>query len=186
MARAHGQTQVINRFRVGYLMSFNAAGRLRQIIELLDAAGDDWRTRPVDTENFMSRAYYGLMLIWMGRLDEARQHLHAAMDVANREQGLSMSWMYSGLVDLALLNGDFASAMAPAEQGMQRAEQSGSPFMRAIALRALGLALGLNDRHAEGVEALSEALPMVTQGGLASFFEANVLATLALGQQHLS
>src|SRR3546814_13854785 len=39
-----------------------------------------------------------------------------------------------------------------------------SPFMRAIALRALGLALGLNDRHAEGVEALSEALPMVTQG----------------------
>src|SRR3546814_5838204 len=101
------------------------------------------------------------------------------MDVANREQGLSMSWMYSGLVDLALLNGDFASAMAPAEQGMQRAEQSGSPFMRAIALRALGLALGLNDRHAEGVEALSEALPMVTQGGLAYFFEANVLATLA-------
>src|SRR3546814_9204002 len=106
------------------------------------------------------------------------------MDVANREQGLSMSWMYSGLVDLALLNGDFASAMAPAEQGMQRAEQSGSPFMRAIALRALGLALGLNDRHAEGVEALSEALPMVTQGGLAYFFEANVLATLALVQQH--
>src|SRR3546814_5445845 len=47
MAMAHGQTQVINRFRVGYLMSFNAAGRLRQILELLDAAGDDWRTRPV-------------------------------------------------------------------------------------------------------------------------------------------
>src|SRR3546814_4525032 len=42
------------------------------------------------------------------------------------------------------------------------------------------LALGLNDRHAEGVEAPSEALPMVTQGGLAYFFEANVLATLAL------
>src|SRR3546814_7600901 len=85
-------------------MSFNAAGRLRQIIELLDAAGDDWRTRPGDTENFMSRAYYGLMPIWMGRLDEARQHLHAEMDVANREQGLSMSWMSSGSVDLALLN----------------------------------------------------------------------------------
>src|SRR3546814_15929853 len=84
MAMAHGQTQVINRFRVGYLMSFNAAGRLRQIIELLDAAGDDWRTRPVDTENIMSRAYYGLMLIWMGRLDEARQHLHAAMVESGR------------------------------------------------------------------------------------------------------
>lgn len=183
MAMAHGQPQVINRFRVGYLMSFNAAGRLRQIIELLDAAGDDWRTRPVDAENFMSCAYYGLMLIWMGRLDDARQHLHPAMEVANREQGLSMSWMYSGLVDLALLNGDFASAMAPAEQGMQRAEQSGSPFMRAIALRALGLALGLNDRYADGVDALKEALPIVTQGGLAHFFEANVLATLALVQQ---
>src|SRR3546814_20956615 len=72
MAMAHGQTQVINRFRVGYLMSFNAAGRLRQIIELLDAAGDDWRTRPVDTENFMSRAYYGLILIWIGRSEESR------------------------------------------------------------------------------------------------------------------
>src|SRR3546814_10701418 len=38
--------------------------------------------------------------------------------------------------------------------------------------------------RAEGVEALSESLPMVTQGGLAYFFEANVLATLALVQQH--
>src|SRR3546814_19236145 len=106
------------------------------------------------------------------------------MDVANREQGLSMSWMYSGLVDLALLNGDFASAMAPAEQGMQRAEQSGSPFMRAIALRAFGLALWINDRQAEGVEALSEALQMVTQGVLAYFVEANVLDTSALGRQY--
>src|SRR3546814_8146699 len=101
-------------------MSFNAAGRLRQIIELLDAAGDDWRTRPVDTENFMSRAYYGLMLIWMGRLDEARQHLHAAMDVANREQGLSMSWMYSGLVDLALLNGDRSEEHTSELQSLMR------------------------------------------------------------------
>src|SRR3546814_3086458 len=83
---------------------------------------------------------------------------HSTMVASGRPSPRSGSRMYSGLVDLALLNGDFASAMAPAEQGMQRAEQSGSPFMRAIALRALGLALGLNDRHAEGVEALSEAL----------------------------
>src|SRR3546814_5040289 len=80
MARAHGQTQVINRFRVGYLMSFNAAGRLRQIIELLDAAGDDWRTRPVDTENFMSRAYYGLMLIW--RSEEHTSELQSLMRIS--------------------------------------------------------------------------------------------------------
>src|SRR3546814_9856742 len=72
MAMAHGQTQVINRFRVGYLMSFNAAGRLRQIIELLDAAGDDWRTQPVDTVNFMSRDYYGLIRIAMCRRDDTR------------------------------------------------------------------------------------------------------------------
>lgn len=183
MAMAHGQTQVINRFRVAYLMSFNAAGRLRQILELLDAAGDDWRTRAVDAENFMSRAYYGLMLVWMGRLDEGRAHLQAAIAVAGSEQGLSMSWMYSGLVDLALLDGDFASAMPPAENGMRRAEESGSPFMRAIALRALGLALGLNERHADGIEALHEALPMVSQGGLAHLYEANLLATLALVHQ---
>ncbi|HET8882336.1 MAG TPA: adenylate/guanylate cyclase domain-containing protein, partial [Solimonas sp.] len=183
MALAHGQPQVVNRFRVAYLMSFNAAGRLRQIIELLDRAGDDWRTRPVDNENFMSRAYYGLMLGWMGRLDESRAHLHAAMEVAARDRSVSMSWMHASLVDLALLGGEFAPALSAAATAMQRAEESGSPFMRAIALRALGLALGLNGRRDEAVDALREALPMVAPGGLAHLYEANVLATLALVEQ---
>ncbi|NGY06094.1 adenylate/guanylate cyclase domain-containing protein [Solimonas terrae] len=183
LAMAHGETSVINRFRVAFLISFNAAGRLRQVLELLDATGDDWRTRPVDKENYMSRAYYGLMLGWMGRLDEAYRHLQAAMQIAIAEQGAAMSWMYAALVDLALLSGDFPPALMAAERGMRCAAESGSPFLRAIAQRALGLALGLNDRRAEAIEVLREAQPMVGPNGLAHLYEANLLATLALIEQ---
>lgn len=182
-AMAYGQPELINRFRLAFLLSFNAAGRLRQVLPLLDAAGDDWRTRPVDAENLMSRAYYGLMLGWMGQLDTAQQHLQAAMAAAAQEFGQPMSWMYSGVVDLALLSGDFVPALAAAEAGIERAADAGSPFLRAIALRALGLALGLNGRHAAALDALHEAQPATATGGLAHAYEANLLATLALVEQ---
>ncbi|WP_028081483.1 adenylate/guanylate cyclase domain-containing protein [Solimonas soli] len=178
-----GALQVVNRFRLSYLMSFNAAGRLREVLDWLDAAGGDWRTRAVDAENHMSRAYYGLMLGCMGRLEEGERHLRDAMRVAAREHGAPASWMYTFLVDLALFSGDYAPALAAAESAVQRAEDTGSAFLRAVALRALGLALGLNGRYDEALDALREVLPMVAPGGPAHLYEANLLATLALVEE---
>ncbi|MFA5939452.1 MAG: adenylate/guanylate cyclase domain-containing protein [Sinimarinibacterium sp.] len=175
----HGQTELINRFRLSVLLSFNAAGRLRRIIEVLDAAGGDWRVRPVDTENYQSRGFYGLMLGWLGRLDEAAEHVNAALAFAE-QAGSAASWMYTNQVDLAFLNGDFGPALAAAEKGLAEAEKYGSPFFRAIAMRGYGLALSLNGRHAEAIDILAETTPLVVKGAGAHQFEANHLATHAL------
>ncbi|MEQ1440304.1 adenylate/guanylate cyclase domain-containing protein [Fontimonas sp. SYSU GA230001] len=174
-----GQTELINRFRLAMMLSFNAAGRLRRIIDVLDAAGGDWRLRSVDEENFQSRGFYGLMLGWMGRLDEAARHLDAALAFAERA-GRAASWMYTNQVDLAFLTGAVGPVLAAAEKGLTEAEKYGSPFFRAIALRGYGLALSLNGRHDEALTALEEAAPLVVRGAAAHQFEANQLATHAL------
>ncbi|NKF23713.1 adenylate/guanylate cyclase domain-containing protein [Solimonas marina] len=182
-AMASGQAALINRFRLTVLMSFHGAGRLRQVLTLLDRAGDDWRSRPVDAENYMSRAYYGMMIGWMGQLDAARTHLRDAMQVAAVENGRAMSWMHQGLVDLALLSGEFSAALPAAETGMRIAADAGSPFLRALALRAYGLALALDEQCDEAVDALREALPATAPGALAHAYQAPTLATLALVEQ---
>ncbi|MFC4251292.1 adenylate/guanylate cyclase domain-containing protein [Sinimarinibacterium flocculans] len=178
---AHGRAELINRFRVAVLITFNAAGRLRRIVEILDRAGGDWRTRAVDEENYLSRGFYGLMLAWMGRLQEASRHQQAAIEFAARGQRMA-SWIYASTVDLALLGGDDGGALMHTRTGLEQAEKFGSPFFRAVALRAHGLALSLNGRHAEALALLHEALPLVAKGALAHQFEANLLATLAQAQ----
>ncbi len=173
-----GQGEVVNRFRLAILLTHNAAGRLRSGLDLLDRAGGDWRTRPIDEENFMSRGFYGLMLAWMGRLAEAQANIVGAIKQAEREDRAA-SWMYGNLVDLATLDGDYAKALPAAQQALAHAERFGSPFFRAVAQRAYGLALCLNDRAAEAIETLQE-LAMLTQvGAPAHQFESNYLSTLA-------
>lgn len=173
-----GQGAIVNRFRLAVLLTHNAAGRLREGLELLDRAGGDWRTRPVDEENFMSRGFYGVMLAWMGRLDEARDNILGAIQQAEREDRAA-SWMYGNLVDLAMLDGDFAKALPAAEQALLHAERFGSPFFRAIAQRAQGLALCLNGRAAEAVAPLQELAALTAPGAPAHQFEANYLSTQA-------
>lgn len=175
----HGLTEQINRFRLSVMLSFNAAGRLRRIIEVLDAAGGDWRVRPVDEENFQSRGFYGLMLGWLGRLDEAAQHLNSALAFAE-QANRAASWMYTNQVDLAFLSGEFRPAIVAAEKGLTEAEKYGSGFFRAIAMRGYGLALSLNGRHDEAINVLAEITPLVVKGAAAHQFEANHLATHAL------
>ncbi len=171
--------ELINRFRLPLMLSFNAAGQLRMVLDILDRAGGDWRTRPVDEENYLSRGFYGLMLAWMGSLEQAAVHLQDAIRYAERVQRPA-SWMYANQVDLALMNGAFAPALAAAYRGLERASGNGSPFFRAVALRALGLALSLNGQHQEALAALDEAAPLVVAGAAAHQFEANWMATRAL------
>lgn len=175
----HGLPELLNRFRLAVLLSFNAAGRLRRIVEILDAAGGDWRTRAIDEDNYLSRGFYGLMLGWMGRLDEATRHLDDVLAYA--EQGSRpVSWIYANRVDLAFFSGDVDQALPAALRALEQAEKFGSPFFRAIALRAYGLALSLEGRGEEALQALREAMPMVEKGANAHQFQAHVQATYAM------
>ncbi|HEY0974461.1 MAG TPA: adenylate/guanylate cyclase domain-containing protein [Solimonas sp.] len=174
-----GHPQIINRFRLAILLTHNAAGRLREGLELLDRAGSDWRTRPVDEENFMSRGFYGLMLAWMGRLDEARANMLDAIRQAAREDRAA-SWIYGNLVDLAMLDGDFARTLSDAEHALLHAERFGSPFFHAIAQRAWALALCLNGRAQEALQPLIDIGPLLAPGAPAHQFEAHYYSTLAL------
>ncbi|MDP9139368.1 MAG: hypothetical protein M3O62_01065, partial [Pseudomonadota bacterium] len=176
-----GMAPLINRFRLAVLQTFNAAGHVRRIVEILDIAGSDWSRRPVDEENYMSRGFYGLTLAWLGRLQEASAHLHEALDYAQKH-GKAASWMYVGLVDLASFTGELSTALPQAMHGMEQAEKFGSAFFRAFALRGYGLALSLNRRYSEAREVLNEALPLVSKGANAYQFEASVLAMLAAAE----
>jgi class 3 adenylate cyclase/tetratricopeptide (TPR) repeat protein len=175
----HGRADLINRFRLAVLLSFNAAGRPARIVELLDAAGADWRQRDIDDENYLSRGFYGLMLAWLGRLGDAARDVDRVLDYA-RATGRSASWLYAGAADLALLRGDYESALPMTQIGIEQAEKHGSPFFRVFALRGHALALSFQGRHDEALALLREALPLVTVDAPAHQFEGNVLATQAM------
>lgn len=175
----HGRTDLINRFRLAVLLSFNAAGRPRRIVELLDAAGADWRQRAVDDENYMSRGFYGLMLAWMGRLDDGFRDVQTVLDYT-RALGRTASWLYASCADLHLLRGDRQRALPLTQIGLEQAEKHGSPFFRVVALRGHALALSFHGRHDEALSLLGEALPLTVPGAAAHQFEANVLATQAM------
>jgi class 3 adenylate cyclase/tetratricopeptide (TPR) repeat protein len=175
---AAGERELVKRFRLGILLMHTAAGRPRDGLALVDAAGSEWRTRPIDVENYLSRGYYGLMLSWMGRLEESAQTLRAAAAFAETIDRPA-SWIYGNLVDLANFTGDHRDAMAAANRAMEGARVSGSPFFEALATRAYSLALCLHQRYEEAVTLLESVQPLVAPGAFAHQFEANHHSTLA-------
>ena len=176
---SHDMRAMVSRFRLAILLSHNAAGRPREGVALVDEAnGTGWREEQIGEDNFMSRGFYGLMLAWMGRLPEAEQNLREALAFAEREDRAA-SWMHTNLVDLGWFSGVNDGAMAHARKAFVRAESFGSPFFKALALRALGRAHNLAGEFAQAIPHLEEARPMVAPGAFAHQFEANLLATLA-------
>ncbi|HSW12096.1 MAG TPA: adenylate/guanylate cyclase domain-containing protein [Solimonas sp.] len=178
LALSAGEVQLIHRFRLGVLLAHGSAGRPRDGIELCDAAGIDWRTRPIDSENFMSRAFYGLMMGWMGQLSLANENLLGAAAFAEYDDR-SASWIYANLTDLAMLTGDYSHVAVAVGKAVARAAQSGSAFFEEVAARGQGLALCLQHRYAEAVEPLERTMALVRRGSFAHQFEAGHIATLA-------
>lgn len=175
----HGYQQLVVRFRLGFLLMFNASGRPREGIALMDeVAGTGWRTEPIGEDNFMSRGFYGLMQAWMGHLSEAEENLRSALAYAIREDRAA-SWMHANLVDLAWFSGETGEAMSEARKAFARAESFGSPFFHALSLRALGRAHNLLGEYVQAIPYLEQARPLVAPGATAHQFEANMLATLA-------
>lgn len=178
-AVAAGAGQMVHRFRLGILLIFNSAGYPREGVELVnDAAGTGWMTEPIGAENYLSRGFFGFMLVTVGRLQEGERHLREAIGFAEREDRAA-SWMNGFLVDLAWTTGNYENAMAEARRAVERAEAFGSPFFRAVAIRALGLAHCLLGTAKEAIPLLEQIQPIVAPGALAHQFESNFLAVLA-------
>jgi len=173
-----GLQPMITRFRLAILIAHNAAGLPREGIALVDVAGADWRTRPIDDDNVMSRGFYGSMLAWLGRLPEAHDNLDGAIALAVKT-GRAASWMHAFRVDLCGFSGDYSRALPEARLAIQHAEEFGSPFFKAISARAMGRALNLHRRYEEAVPVLEEAQALVVPGAMAHQLEASYLAVLA-------
>jgi tetratricopeptide (TPR) repeat protein len=126
----------------------------------------------------MSRGFYGLMQATLGKIVEAEEDVRNAVAFAEKEDRAA-SWMHANLVDIAWFSGRYERAMPEARRAVERAEMSGGPFFRAVALRSLGMAHCLVGNPAEVIASLEEARPIVEPGGLAHQFEANYLAVLS-------
>jgi adenylate cyclase len=174
-----GARELINRFRLQFLVVHGTAGYPREGVTLVsEAGGDGWLTEPLGNENFMSRAFHALLLGWLGRLDEAKAQLVAALGYAQRD-GRDTSWMHTNWIDLAGFTGDFNAVLHHGQLALQRAESWGSSYFRAIALRGFGLAHTLAGDPAVAVNLLEQALPLVAPGANAHQFQAQTLATLS-------
>ncbi|MGQ0586275.1 MAG: adenylate/guanylate cyclase domain-containing protein [Gammaproteobacteria bacterium] len=171
--------ELVHRFRLAVLLVFNAAGSPREGLELVNsAAGTAWMTEPIGAENYMSRGFYGFMQALLGGLKEGERNIRASAEFADREDR-SAGWMYAFLVDVAMMSGDDANAMAEARRAVERAEKFGSPFFRALSVRALALAHWLEGTGAQAVELMEQNRGVVAPGALGHQFEANYLAVLA-------
>lgn len=175
----HGQAALVQRFRLAILLSHFSAGRPREGIALVDTADDgQWRHEAIGEDNFVSRGFHSLMLIWLGELPKAQQQLQAVLDYASRE-GRNASWMHAFMVDIAWFTGDYSEALHHGRQAMERAQENGGPYFHAIAGRALGLALCLAEQFTEAITLLESLTPLSAPDSLAAQFESNHLATLA-------
>jgi len=171
--------ELVHRFRLSVLLVFNAAGYPREGIDLVNsAAGTAWMTEPIGSENYMSRGFYGFMQALLGGIAEGEREIRCAAEFADQEERAA-GWMHAFLVDIASLSGDCTRAMSDARKAVERAEQFGSPFFRAIAARAVGLAHWLEGTASQAVEIVEAGRAWVAPGGLAHQLEANYLAVLA-------
>jgi class 3 adenylate cyclase/tetratricopeptide (TPR) repeat protein len=171
--------ELVHRFRLSVLLVFNAAGYPREGIELVNAAaGTDWMTEPIGPDNYMSRGFFGFMQALLGGLRDGERNIRCAAEFADKEERAA-GWMHAFLVDIATLSGDYGHAMADARRAVERSEQFGSPFFRAIAVRALGLAHWLEGTAPQAVDIVEGGRAWVAPGGLAHQVEANYLAVLS-------
>jgi adenylate cyclase len=176
---AVGAGEMVHRFRLAVLLVFNSAGYPREGLELVNsAAGTGWMTETIGAENYMSRGFFGLMQAALGHIDQAEADVRSAVAFAEKEDRAA-SWMHANLVDIAWFSGRYERAMAEGRRAIERAEASGGPFFRAVALRGLGMAHCLAGNPAEVIALLEDARPIVAPGGLAHQFEANFLAVLS-------
>lgn len=174
-----GALDLINRFRLQLLLVHSSAGYPREGVDIVTRiGGESWLTETVGGDNYMSRAFYALMLGWLGQLDQARQQLGAVFTYAGPQNRIA-SWMHTTWIDLAQFTGDYDGVIRQGELALQRSEETGSSYFRAIALRGIGQAHVLAGDPRTAIGLLEQALPLAAPGANAHQFQAQILSILS-------
>jgi adenylate cyclase len=127
----------------------------------------------------------GMLLGQLGRVEESVQQQTRADQLA-RESGLpeNLGWARGSLATIAEFIGEVApaglgDARTASREAVEIAQQLGSAFSRAVALRSLGQALILAGEFEEASAALGEALALAREQRVALEYESLLLSTLA-------
>jgi tetratricopeptide (TPR) repeat protein len=109
-------------------------------------------------------AIKGLFLIYLGRLEEARQLLDQGMKLAREQADMeTVGWAHMWHVALAYVSGHPEPALGHAQQSLEIAERMGDSFSRAWAWTQLGIAHRLRGEWREAVEALERARALASE-----------------------
>ena len=176
---AQGQEVLVRRFRLALLLTHFSAGRPREGIALVDLGdGAAWRHAAISEDNFASRGFYSLMLVWLGELPRAQRELEAVLAFSDVERR-NFSWMHAFHADFAWFAGVPGDSLHHARRAFEQAGENGGPYVRAITGRSLGRALCMAGQPQDAVALLESLAPLCSPGGLASAFEADHRATLS-------
>jgi predicted ATPase/class 3 adenylate cyclase len=184
LARETGDPEFEASLRATIMFAYYGAGRLREAVQYAAESyaraeqGEFLNGDEITSANNVSRGFRGMMLTFMGRLDEAERDITRAIQVA-AEQGKSFSWMHANLVDLSFFSGRTAIALPHARSAIESAENYGSPFFSANAYRALGRAHLEHGNWDEAKDALEHSLALVRDTRSALQLEGVILAALA-------
>jgi predicted ATPase len=184
LARETGDPNFEAGLRATIMFAYYGAGRLREAVEYATesykhaSGGGPVPLGEITKENNVSRGFRGMMLTFMGHLEEAERDLTRAIHIAS-EQGKTFSWMHANLVDLAFFSGQKEMALVQARAAIESAESYGSPYFAVNAYRALGRAHLENGDSAEAIDALEHSLELIRETRSSLQLEGVVLGTLA-------
>ncbi|MFN2376211.1 MAG: adenylate/guanylate cyclase domain-containing protein [Candidatus Binatia bacterium] len=162
------------------------AGKLRTALRLTrevieSMGGDEQRMEGVRFSDWLfMMGFSGLVLAYLGRLEEARGILEKSLRLGIEAGDLSGSNAMRGFsTTLAWFTGDAATAWQHARAQIDFAERIASPALRAGAYDSLGIAHLLRGEYQEAVRCLESALAIARETGTFLQAEALVLANLA-------
>ena len=169
-AAEQGAMELLARFRVPVLFSHFARGALCAGLDVLDQhTGTGWREGPLHRDNYLSRAFRGLLLGSTGRLQEAIELLQAVVDFA-AAQGTPVSWISGNLVEMRVYAGQREGLRPLAEDAVRAARDFGSPAFDEVANRAMALALHVEGDTRAGLALLQHWTPQVAPGAPGEIF----------------
>jgi len=175
--------------RVPLTRALIIAGRLREAVTTSDEAVSLGRGRP-ELESEPGQSPYGLLLVqrgnvfsYLGRPADGARELEQAIELAReRRDGNLLAFAHLCHVIPCDLLGDAEQALMHARRAVERAEAGGSPWLRALALSALGHACVANRRWHEAIEALKTVSAALDELQAPPLVESDSTALLAEAQ----
>src|ERR1700716_3377812 len=122
----------------------------------------------------------GLLLCFMGKLEESASELEHALRVAREQEDLEVEdWTHMGHVWLARYTGQTDTVLAHATQAHEIAERIGSSFSRVMSLGVLGNARLMLGETGEAIAAIERSIEFGRESRTGLEYEAWHMAWLS-------